>query len=99
MAIGRQGRDDTGQRAAEEIAPLGLSRQGLVETALAQLPPIDGEVVRLRFGIGRLPPRSAAEVAALLGLSVEQVRRIELGALRALRSPAPTRPPRIPRPQ
>lgn len=98
MAIGRQGRDEIGQRAGEELPPL-LTREGLVEAALAQLPPLDGEVVRLRFGIGRLPPRSASEVAALLGISVEQVHRIELGALRALRSPVPRRPPGIPRPQ
>jgi len=99
MSIGRDGQDRETPYLGGETPLPALGKDAMVEVALAQIPPLDAEVLRLRFGIGGLPQRSAAEVSVILGIPLDRLRQIELGALRALRTPGPLRPLRIVRPQ
>jgi DNA-directed RNA polymerase sigma subunit (sigma70/sigma32) len=82
-------------RSAIPVAPaVGLAVpapeaefRGDLDTVLARLPIRLAEVVRLRFRLGEAPdlPRTHATVAALLDLSIGQVRRAEAQALGRLR--------------
>jgi len=100
MAIGRPGHDAADDEVAGEASlPPPSAAEAMVEHALAQLPPRDAEVLRLRFGIGGLPRRSAAEVASLLRIPDDRVQQIELAALRMLRLPFRAGVLRLLRPQ
>ena len=59
-------------------------RRDALERALAELPERDGEVLRMRFGLGDAEPMTLAEVGGALGVSRERVRQIESSALRRL---------------
>lgn len=59
-----------------------------VRDALSSLPGLEREVVRLRYGIGEDQPRTMEDVGSALGISRDQVRRLERLALgRLLWSP------------
>ena len=65
----------------EELVEISL-REDTVRRAVADLPSIEREVVKLRYGLNGHPdPKSVAEVERRLGLSREDVRRIERAAL------------------
>lgn len=59
---------------------------GQIEACLARLPGPGEQVLRLRHGLRGAAPLSYREVAAVLGCSVSQVRRIEATALVTLRA-------------
>ena len=54
---------------------------------LALLPDREASVLRMRFGLGGQAPKPRREIGAQLGISGDQVRRIELQALARLRPP------------
>jgi RNA polymerase primary sigma factor len=56
-------------------------RRAAVRRAIRTLPERDRAVVRLRYGIGGIAPRSLKEIGGLLGLTPERVRQIEAAAL------------------
>jgi RNA polymerase primary sigma factor len=68
----------------EEVVQISL-REDTVRRAVADLPDREREVVKLRYGLNGHPdPKSVAEVERQLGLSREDVRRLERTALAQL---------------
>ena len=69
------------ERPPEELVEVSL-REATVRRAVADLPSIERQVLKLRYGLdGHPDPKSVAEVERQLGLSREDVRRIERMAL------------------
>jgi RNA polymerase primary sigma factor len=56
-----------------------------LDDLLAQLRPIEADVLRRRFGLGGQPAQTLREIAAEYGLSRERIRQIEQAALGSLR--------------
>ena len=88
----RRGREvGTFQVEPREARPLEVgagevdARPDEIERLLAVLSPSSARVLRLRYGIGGDRPRTASEVAAMLGISSERVRQVEARALASLR--------------
>jgi RNA polymerase primary sigma factor len=52
----------------------------------APLDPEERNIMRLRFGLDRGQPRLMEEVGTIVGLSVENIRRIEAQAMSKLRA-------------
>jgi RNA polymerase primary sigma factor len=71
-----------GQSPDEEVA-VSLEQEA-VRRAVAQLPPRQREVLRLRYGIDGNDPQRLSETGRALGISAERVRQIENDALRRL---------------
>jgi RNA polymerase primary sigma factor len=67
----------------DELVEISLQRDALRQ-AVAELPPSEQEVVRLRYGIEVEEPKTIDEVVRTLGISRERVRRIEREALARL---------------
>jgi len=65
------------------------SRRGDVEAALEALTPRQRRVIQLRFGLSDDQPRTIEEVAKRMGVSREEVRRLERSALAQLREGQP----------
>ena len=65
------------------------ARRGDVEAALETLSPRQRRVIQLRFGLSDDQPRTIEEVAKRMGVSREEVRRLERGALAQLREGHP----------
>ncbi|MFH1315556.1 MAG: DNA-directed RNA polymerase subunit alpha C-terminal domain-containing protein [Candidatus Uhrbacteria bacterium] len=57
----------------------------LIDQALATLPPREGEVLRLRFGIGHDAAMSLEKIGQKFYLSLERIRQIESKGLKKLR--------------
>jgi RNA polymerase primary sigma factor len=55
---------------------------------MAKLSEREQQVLRLRFGIGQQGESTLAEVAQVLGVSVERVRQIQVRAISKLDTPA-----------
>ena len=73
-----------GDAGPEEVVAVSLSEQTLRE-AVRALPDLERRVVALRYGMeGDGKPRSLRQVGALLGMSPQRVRRIEIAALERL---------------
>ncbi len=78
----------------DEQAPepgAGLIRERLrvaIETSLADLPPLESEVVRRYFGVGFKRPQTPAEISAALDVSRERTRRLKERGLSRLRAGA-----------
>jgi RNA polymerase primary sigma factor len=70
-------------RTPEEEVEIAL-RQDAVRTALERLPEREREVVRLRYGIDGDDPTPLREAGRRLGISAEEVRRLERRALEEL---------------
>jgi RNA polymerase primary sigma factor len=70
----------------DELALEAVGREAL-EQALAGLPERARRVLVLRYGLDTGTPRTLEEVAAVMGVSRERARQVELGALAALRRP------------
>jgi RNA polymerase primary sigma factor len=70
---------DTEREATISLLPAEMAE------VLAELPPSAARVIRLRYGIGDGESRSASQVAAVLSISPERVRQIEMRALTILR--------------
>jgi RNA polymerase primary sigma factor len=62
-----------------------------IERALATLDPREGEILRLRFGIGTDREHTLEEIGARFGVTRERIRQLEDKALRKLRRPLPGR--------
>lgn len=68
-----------------------LTRQNLVDevkTVLTELPPREQQIVSLRYGLENGKEHSLQEIGALLNLSRERIRQLEVRALNRLRHPA-----------
>jgi RNA polymerase primary sigma factor len=63
-----------------------VGREAL-EQVLGALPDRERQVLILRFGLDSGTPRTLEEVGAIMGFSRERARKIERGALTALRQP------------
>ncbi len=74
---------ESGERSPEEEVEIAL-RQDAVRDALARLPEPEREVVRLRYGIDGDDPTPLREAGRRLGISSEEVRRLERRALAEL---------------
>jgi RNA polymerase primary sigma factor len=70
-------------RGTEEEVEIGL-RQEQVREAVERLPEEEREVIRLRYGLNGDQPTPLTETGRRLGLSPDQVRRVERDALRHL---------------
>jgi RNA polymerase primary sigma factor len=72
------------ERSPDELVEVSL-REDTVRKAVADLPDTERTVVKLRYGLNGHPdPKSVADVERQLGLSREDVRRIERTALAQL---------------
>jgi len=67
----------------EDEISMTLSLKSLVD-AIKRLPPLDQEVVKLRFGLEGKTPSSLENTAKTLGIGVRRVRSLEANALRFL---------------
>jgi RNA polymerase primary sigma factor len=74
---------ESGERAPDEEVEISL-RQDAVRSALDRLPEREREVVKLRYGIDGDDPTPLREAGRRLGISSEEVRRIERRALTEL---------------
>ncbi len=74
---------ESGERSPEEEVEISL-RQDAVRSALDRLPEPEREVVRLRYGIDGDDPTPLREAGRRLGISSEEVRRLERRALAEL---------------
>ena len=82
--------DDAAEGAAQrELESQEVSK--LIGDALEQLDPRERTVLQMRFGLVRNEEYSVAEIARALGISPQQVRQIEQGALAKLRHLPPLR--------
>ena len=75
--------------ARSRILELSLEEQ--TRKALMTLPPLEEQIVRLRFGIGQKVDCTVDEVGKSFGLTRERIRQIEAKALRKLRHPSRSR--------
>ncbi|MDZ7333227.1 MAG: RNA polymerase sigma factor RpoD/SigA [candidate division KSB1 bacterium] len=64
---------------------LNESRKRDIEAALASLPPVEADVLRLYFGIERERPMTLLEIGNTMKLSRERIRQIKNKALKKLR--------------
>jgi RNA polymerase primary sigma factor len=78
--------EDDSAVGPDELAVEAVGRQAL-EQVLAALPERERQVLVLRFGLDSGSPQTLEEVGAVMGFSRERARRVERGALAALRSP------------
>jgi RNA polymerase primary sigma factor len=74
---------ESGERAPDEQVEISL-REDAVRSALERLPEREREVVKLRYGIDGDDPTPLREAGRRLGISSEEVRRIERRALTEL---------------
>jgi len=74
-----------GAEEGPEARTLHSSLSKHLETALQQLPPREGFIVRQRFGLGNDDSQTLEEISAHLGVSRERVRQLENRALARLR--------------
>jgi RNA polymerase sigma factor (sigma-70 family) len=82
-----------GELPAEDGDPLALllaeeeqaERRRLLEAALARLPALERQVIRLRFGLGAAGELTPREAARYLGIRPGQVRALQRQALGRLR--------------
>jgi RNA polymerase sigma factor (sigma-70 family) len=76
-------------QAADPFATVfETARRDELLAVLALLDTQEGRVVRLRFGLEGNGPRTLTEVGAIVGLTRERVRQIEMAALAKLRHPS-----------
>jgi RNA polymerase sigma factor (sigma-70 family) len=76
-------------QAADPFATVfETARRDELLAVLALLDTQEGRVVRLRFGLEGNRPRTLTEVGAIVGLTRERVRQIEMAALAKLRHPS-----------
>jgi RNA polymerase primary sigma factor len=78
--------EDREAAGPDELALEAVGREAL-EQALAGLPERARQVLVLRYGLDTGTSRTLEEVAAVMGVSRERARQIEIGALAALRRP------------
>ena len=74
-----------GPEASPEARALHAALGDHLESALRQLPPREGFIVRQRFGLGNDDSQTLEEISVHLGVSRERVRQLENRALAKLR--------------
>jgi RNA polymerase primary sigma factor len=74
-----------GTEESPEARALHTSLGEHLESALQQLPPREGFIVRQRFGLGNDDSQTLEEISVHLGVSRERVRQLENRALARLR--------------
>lgn len=74
----------SGRTLEESIVHRSVLRA--LQRALSDLSPRERRVLKARFGLGESDPRTLAEIAGELRLSIERVRQIEVAAISRLRS-------------
>jgi RNA polymerase sigma factor (sigma-70 family) len=78
--------EDDSAVGPDELALETVGRE-VLQRALADLPERGRRVLVLRYGLDTGTPRTLEEVAAVMGVSRERIRQVELSALSALRRP------------
>jgi RNA polymerase primary sigma factor len=73
----------SGERGPDEEVDISL-REDALRRALAQLPEVEREVVKLRYGVGGDDPAPLSETGRRLGISPDAVRKLERKALTEL---------------
>ena len=81
---------DKSVRQPEEVL-MGTSLRKTLEEILAGLPPREGRILDLRFGLKDGDSRTLEEIGKKFGLSRERIRQIESEGLRRLRHPSRSR--------
>jgi RNA polymerase primary sigma factor len=76
--------EDAGAQSPVAAADVS-ARKSEIESVLETLTPRQRRVLQLRFGLSDDQPRTIEEVARRMGVSREEVRRLERGALQSLR--------------
>ena len=74
-----------GTRRGLDRALIHESTLDRLNRLLDRLPPRDATILRLRFGLGLLAPRTLAEIGGQYGISRERIRQIEERSLARLR--------------
>ena len=77
---------DPSASSAEDLASLAQLRKAM-QSALAELPPRQAQVIQLRFGLDTGIEQTLEDIAQQWGLTRERVRQIEVQALKNLRVP------------
>ncbi len=78
--------DKEAEKPVEEAAFIMLKEQ--IQEVLETLPDREKEILKMRFGIGDIPPHTLEEVGKKFKVTRERVRQIEAKALKKLRHPA-----------
>lgn len=65
--------------------------QKSINEALADLPPREQRILRMRFGVGGTSEHPLEEIGKVFGVTRERIRQIEAKALEKLRHPARAR--------
>jgi RNA polymerase primary sigma factor len=60
----------------------------IIEKAFSTLSDREAQILKMRFGLGEIEPKTLEEVGQHYGLSRERIRQLEIKALRKLRHPA-----------
>lgn len=80
---------DDRSESAHDAVTRSSTRMRLIQ-ALKDLTEREREVILMRYGLADGVPGTADEVSAVLGISVQRVRQLELRAIRKLRRPGST---------
>ena len=73
---------------APESAPPDEDLAAVVDELLDHLPPLEAQILRLRFGLDGEQELSRDDVARRYGLTSDQISQLEAKTLRALRDPS-----------
>lgn len=78
--------NQNGMKSAHPITDSGLSVQAIIDHLLGQLNNREQQILKLRYGLDGIEPRTLGAVGQTMGCTRERVRQIEIKALRILRS-------------
>jgi len=90
--VGEDGESSLAETLRDTSAPASLaglegdSRRAEVDRWLSTLPPREAEVLKLRYGIGRVDELTLAEVGRRMRVSRERIRQIQAAAIARLKS-------------
>lgn len=79
--------EDSTAQAPSDVAEMNMLKEQLI-SVLGTLTPREEKVLRLRYGIDDMHPRTLEEVGKEFNVTRERIRQIEAKALRKLRNPS-----------
>ena len=97
VAVDEDGETSVGDLVADHSAESGYdnlvkeANTQIVRAVLDTLPTREGEIMKMRFGIGQEKAMTLEEVGKVYGITKERIRQIENKAIRKLRHPARAR--------
>jgi RNA polymerase primary sigma factor len=81
---------DESVQSPDDAAEHRLLKQRITQV-LRSLTAREGDIIRLRYGLGGQAPKTLEEVAVVYGVTRERIRQIEARAMRKLQNPARSR--------